>query len=201
MPARLSRRACLAVALIACLTVSAISAHARASTVGVHDADSPSTISIPLIGGVDDLNREERDERDERGNYALERRYDRDRVSAGFVVAEWRIPDDALLTSPSSRGLELVIRGHLQELDFPSAHPDSVALTIEAHSDVGVSRHTIRAGDLARRTATESHGRYQIATVRFDGTVRQVRVVFAGSTSVAIESVSLQSRSEGGSGR
>jgi hypothetical protein len=198
MPARLSRRGCLAVALIACLTVSAISAHARASTVGVHDADSPSTISIPLIGGVDDLNREERDER---GNYALERRYDRDSVSAGFVVAEWRIPDDALLTSPSSRGLELVIRGHLQELDFPSAHPDSVALTIEAHSDVGVSRHTIRARDLARRTVTESHGRYQIATVWLDDRVRQARVVFVGSASVALESVSIRSRSEGGAGR
>ena len=198
MPARLSRRACFAVALIACLTVSAIIAHARTSAAGAHDAHAPSTISIPLIGGVDDLNREERDER---GNYALERRYDRDSVPAGFVLAEWRMQEDALMSSAAPGRLEIVVRGHLEGLDLPSAHPDSVVLSVEAHSDAGVSRHTIRARDLARRTVTETHGRYQIATVRLDGTVRQVRVVFAGSASVAIESVSVQSRNEGGSGR
>jgi hypothetical protein len=198
MPARLSRRVCLAVALIACLTVSAIITHARTSTAGAHDEDAPSTISIPLIGGVDDLNREERDER---GNYALERRYDRDSVAVEFVVAEWRMHEDALLSSAAPGRFEIVVRGHLEELDFPSANPDSVVLTVEAHSDGGVRRHTIGARDLARRTVTESHGRYQIATVRLDDTVRKVRVVFAGSASVSIESVSLRPRSEGGSER
>jgi hypothetical protein len=198
MPARLSRRACLAVALIACLTVSAINACAQHSAIAAKDAGSSSTFRLPLIGGSDDLNRHECDAH---GNYARERRYDRDSVPAGFVVAEWRILDDALTMSPATGPVDLIVRGHLEELDVPSAHPDSVVLTVEARGGGAASRHSIRAGDLARRTATESHGRYQIATVRLDGTVRQVRVVFAGSASVAIESVSMQSRSEGGSGR
>ena len=198
MPARLSRRACLAVALIACLTVSAGSARALHKPLGDPDASSPSTMRLPLIGGTDDLNRHERDAR---GDYSLERRYDRDSVPAGFVVAEWRILDEALSMPPAMGPVDLVVRGHLEELDVSSAHPDSGVLTVESHSDVGMSRHTIRAKDLARRTVTESHGRDQIATVRLDGTVSQVRVVFAGSASVAIESVGIQSRSEGGSGR
>jgi hypothetical protein len=198
MPARLSRRACLAVALIACLTVSARSACAQHSAIAAHEVSASSTIRLPLIGGSDDLNRHERDAH---GNYAHERRYDRDSVPAGFVVAEWRTLDDALMLSPATGPVDLVVRGHLEELDVPSAHPDSVVLTVESQSEVGLSHHSIRARDLARRTVTETHGRYQIATVRLDGTVRQVRVVFAGSASVAIESVGMQSRSKGGSGR
>jgi hypothetical protein len=198
MPARLSRRACLAVALIACLNVSANSACAQHSAIAAQEVSASSTIRLPLIGGSDDLNRHERDAH---GNYARERRYDRDSVPAGFVVAEWRILDDALTMSPATGPVDLIVRGHLEELDVPSAHPDSVVLTVESQSEVGLSRHSIRARDLARLTVTETHGRYQIATVRLDGTVRQVRVVFAGSASVAIESVSVQSRNEGGSGR
>jgi hypothetical protein len=198
MPARLLRHARLAVALIACLTVPATSVCALHSALGDPDASSPSTMRLPLIGGSDDLNRHERDAH---GNYAHERRYDRDSVPAGFVVAEWRTLDDALMLSPATGPVDLVVRGHLEELDVPSAHPDSVVLTVEARGGGAASRHSIRAGDLARRTVTETHGRYQIATVRLDGTVRQVRVVFAGSASVAIESVGMQSRSKGGSGR
>ena len=193
MPARLSRRACLAVALIACLNVSASSARAQHSVVAAQDASSSSTTRLPLIGGSDDLNRHERDTR---GNYSLERRYDRDSVPAGFVVAEWRTLDDALMLSPATGSVDLVVRGHLEELDVPSAHPDSVVLTVEILSDAGSSRSAILAKDLARPSTTEFHDRYQSVLLNAGdhGTLRAIRVRFTAAATVAIQTVEFSPR-------
>jgi hypothetical protein len=176
--------------------------------------DIPAARFATLAGGTIDVNDTELDRLN---NRAAERRYVRDSVPAGMTIAEGILVDasNASIMRPLTRAgtLELVLIGHLEELDVPQAHPDSVMLWIDVDRDGVRSTHAIRARDLMRRSPAESFDRYQQAVVRLDATdagidrdvaapvvgahvalvsMPAVRVRFAGTATVALNSMELR---------
>jgi hypothetical protein len=162
-----------------------------------------------FAGGSHSLNDAERDGW---GNYAAEQRYERDSVPADATIAEGIVFDES--DGPSrpaglfgGGAIELALVGHLEEAEMPQAHPDTTVLWVDVERSGVRSTFAIRARDLLRRNTSEQYKRYQRAAMRVDAVggdavasltealsdMPVVRVRFAGTATVALRQLELQS--------
>ena len=145
-----------------------------------------------LVGGSVVLNRFELDAV---GNVAAERRYDRDSIAPGAVVADGAIVG---LTG-ASRGT-IAVTGNLEEADHPQPGADEIVLWIDLYDTAGKALETVgvRARDLRPRGVYERYEELQSVALPFDLTRARdiphelrIRVRFAATASVALSTLTV----------
>jgi hypothetical protein len=190
------------IGMVVALVVTTLGLHAPALAQEVelrfvHDAAVSSGPRFALItGGRDDFNRYERDDV---GNYARERRYVRDSVARGAVIADGALVPVAMIGG-AARGV-IVVTGHLEEAEVPKAGTEEIALWIDvcdAARDTCVTL-AVRIAELRPRGSYERYERYQSLAVAFDlssamtaSDAFRIRVRYAGAASLALRSLTVR---------